>query len=138
MFVDASVIVAVMTREKGYEAYLGRLGVGSGCLISPLTRLEAVLAIARIKAGPGARPDGNLMRTASQEVNDFLGLIQAKNVDLTDDIGDGAVEAAATYGEMVGHKAKLNLGDCFAYACAKAQDVPLLYKGNDFALTDLA
>jgi ribonuclease VapC len=29
------------------------------------------------------------------------------------------------------------MGDCFAYACAKALDVPLLYQGNDFLLTDL-
>ena len=40
-------------------------------------------------------------------------------------------------GKAVGHQADLNLGDCFAYACAKKLDVPLLYKGNDFLLTDL-
>lgn len=42
-----------------------------------------------------------------------------------------------TYGKVVGHPAKLNLGDCFAYACAKAIEVPLLYKGDDFVRTDL-
>ena len=36
------------------------------------------------------------------------------------------------------HKAALNMGDCFAYACAKAHKVPLLFKGQDFALTDIA
>jgi len=35
------------------------------------------------------------------------------------------------------HPAKLNLGDCFAYALAKSLDAPLLYKGDDFALTDV-
>ena len=35
------------------------------------------------------------------------------------------------------HRAGLNLGDCFAYALAKALDAPLLYKGDDFALTDV-
>jgi ribonuclease VapC len=35
------------------------------------------------------------------------------------------------------HRAGLNLGDCFAYALAKQLDAPLLYKGNDFALTDV-
>jgi ribonuclease VapC len=35
------------------------------------------------------------------------------------------------------HPARLNLGDCFAYALAKALDAPLLYKGDDFALTDV-
>jgi ribonuclease VapC len=35
------------------------------------------------------------------------------------------------------HPADLNFGDCFAYACARAYRAPLLYKGNDFAQTDL-
>ncbi len=35
------------------------------------------------------------------------------------------------------HKAALNLGDCFSYALAKTFDAPLLFKGNDFSLTDL-
>lgn len=42
------------------------------------------------------------------------------------------------YGKIVGHAARLNLGDCFAYACAKSQGVALAYVGTDFALTDLA
>jgi ribonuclease VapC len=49
-----------------------------------------------------------------------------------------ALSGSATYGKAVGHPADLNLGDCFAYACAKALNVPLLYKGNDFSQTDLA
>ena len=35
------------------------------------------------------------------------------------------------------HKAALNFGDCMSYALARSLDAPLLYKGNDFALTDL-
>lgn len=46
--------------------------------------------------------------------------------------------ASGTYGKLIGHEADLNFGDCFAYACAKALGMPLLYKGNDFARTDLA
>jgi len=49
-----------------------------------------------------------------------------------------AQEAAWTYGKTVGHPAQLNFGDCYAYACAKAYRVGLLYKGNDFSETDLA
>ena len=51
---------------------------------------------------------------------------------------DGAFEAFHRYGKRSGHPARLNLGDCFAYACAKANDARLLYKGDDFARTDLA
>jgi len=62
----------------------------------------------------------------------------AESLDLTHPIGIAALEAARTYGRAAGHPAALNLGDCFAYACAKAAGVPLLYKGSDFAQTDLA
>ena len=52
--------------------------------------------------------------------------------------GDLAIDAAMTHGRAVGHRADLNFGDCFSYACARANGVPLLYKGNDFSETDLA
>ncbi len=48
-----------------------------------------------------------------------------------------AVQAFADYGKGRGHPAQLNLADCLSYACAKAQGVPLLYKGKDFSHTDL-
>lgn len=47
-----------------------------------------------------------------------------------------AAAAYAAWGKGV-HPAALNLGDCFAYALAKAQDCPLLYVGDDFAQTDV-
>ena len=53
------------------------------------------------------------------------------------DIGSAAINAATTYGKAVDHKAALNMGDCFSYACAKSKNLPLLYKGNDFPLTDI-
>lgn len=49
-----------------------------------------------------------------------------------------AYAAFAKFGKGSGHPAKLNLGDLFSYALAKSRDVPLLYKGNDFAATDIA
>ena len=48
-----------------------------------------------------------------------------------------ALDAYQTYGKGR-HRAKLNFGDCFAYACAKANGAKLLYKGDDFTHTDLA
>jgi ribonuclease VapC len=48
-----------------------------------------------------------------------------------------AVEAFDRFGCGRGHPAKLNFGDCMAYAVAKAHDVPLLYKGDDFGQTDI-
>jgi ribonuclease VapC len=49
-----------------------------------------------------------------------------------------AIDAFARYGKGRGHPAQLNIADCLSYACAKKLGVPLLYKGNDFARTDLA
>jgi ribonuclease VapC len=54
------------------------------------------------------------------------------------DVGTRALEAHARFGKGTGHPARLNMGDCFAYAMAKQHRVPLLYKGEDFAHTDLA
>ena len=49
-----------------------------------------------------------------------------------------ALGAFDRFGKGSGHPARLNLGDCFAYAMAKQHGVPLLYKGDDFSQTDLA
>ena len=53
---------------------------------------------------------------------------------------DGALAAQAfsDYGKGCGHPAQLNLADCLSYACAQRREVSLLYKGSDFAHTDLA
>jgi ribonuclease VapC len=49
-----------------------------------------------------------------------------------------AREAYRTFGKGSGHKARLNFGDCFAYALARVTGEPLLYKGGDFGETDVA
>ena len=48
-----------------------------------------------------------------------------------------ARQAYRDFGKGSGHPARLNFGDCFAYALAKALDEPLLYKGADFGKTDV-
>jgi ribonuclease VapC len=57
-------------------------------------------------------------------------------VPLTTEIGRGALSAFERFGRG-GHPAALNVGDCFAYACARELDMPLLFKGDDFLLTDI-
>ena len=54
------------------------------------------------------------------------------------EIVDAAQDAFERYGKGQRHPAQLNMGDCFAYACARHWSVPLLYKGDDFAQTDMA
>lgn len=70
-------------------------------------------------------------------VEEFVAAIAVKEVLISADIGRRAVEAAETYGRVVGQSADLNFGDCFAYAYARAYRVPLLFKGNDFTQTDV-
>jgi ribonuclease VapC len=55
---------------------------------------------------------------------------------INEGIGRLAVECFDRYGKGR-HPAQLNFGDCLSYACAKALDVPLLFKGEDFAKTDV-
>ena len=140
MFVDASVIVAVLNREPGWEELVKQLADGSDeRLVSPLVRFEAVLSLARAMAGSGGtKPTPKLVVEAGQVVDDFIAEIAAREIAITDEIGRAAVDAAMRYGKAVGHPADLNFGDCFAYACARTLKTKLAYKGNDFALTDLA
>ena len=139
MFLDASAIVAIIDREPGYEALLERVRLCSTQLLfSPMSRFEAVFALARIQAGKHRSATANEVNHVAGLVDGFFAQIDAQSVDLTAAIGFAAQEAAQTYGRCVGHPAALNLGDCFAYACAKDRRVGLLYKGDDFARTDLA
>lgn len=91
---------------------------------SPPQRGNVVIPAAQIDAARGA-------------VDDFLGALGAREVAIQGDVGGKALAAAMTYGKGTGHKASLNMGDCFAYGCAKAYRVPLLYKGDDFSHTDI-
>jgi ribonuclease VapC len=137
MFLDASTIVAIIVQEAGYEVFQSRLAGHDGPIhVSAIVRFEAVQAIARIASTP-LRPTAEQLTDAGQVVDQMLGGIDVSYVDLTEHVGKLAIVASATYGKAVGHPADLNMGDCFAYACAKSLNVPLLYKGNDFAQTDL-
>lgn len=138
MFIDASVIVAILGREAGYEEIEKRLADSeSPFFISPLVKFEAAAALARLKSGK-RKPSPKLLRQASKAVVAFAEDIAAEEMAISPEIGRLALEASATYGKAVGHVADLNFGDCFAYACAKAFKVSLFYKGHDFAHTDLA
>ena len=142
MFVDASVIVALLRREPGYEEIEKRLAVIDGpFFISSLVKFEATVALARQKTVAKAadtKPSPDVLRQAQAAVDAFAEDLGAEEAAISPEIGRQALEASATYGKAVGHAAGLNFGDCFAYACAKVLGVALLYKGNDFALTDLA
>lgn len=141
MFVDASAIVAIIKGEPEAVGFLAALDAAKGKVFSsPIARFEAVISL----AVQMARARGDQQMTAEDHavaedlVGDLLTEAGAREVHISESIGQGARSAALTYGKVAGHPAALNMGDCFAYACAKAYHVPLLYKGDDFSKTDLA
>jgi ribonuclease VapC len=67
----------------------------------------------------------------------FLDIAQIEIVPFSEEQARGAIVAYGRFGRSSGHPARLNFGDCFAYALARAMDLPLLYKGDDFSRTDI-
>lgn len=140
MFVDASVIVAILNQEAGWEELVKRLGdIPGERHVSPLVRFEAVMALARAAAEPtGRKPTPEVVSRARELVDGFILEIEAQDTAISSEIGLIAIDAGMRYGKAVGHPADLNFGDCFAYACAKTLGAKLFYKGNDFSQTDMA
>ncbi|MBB5520031.1 PIN domain-containing protein [Amphiplicatus metriothermophilus] len=141
MFLDASAIMAVIVREPGFDARPRRLEESdSERFYSPLVRFGTILAPARIKTdrqGP-RRTVADRLAAASFLFDNFAAHVEAKEIAISPAIAAPSLPACAIYGELSGHPARLNSGDCFAYACARELGVGLLYKGEDFSQTDLA
>ena len=139
MFIDASVIVAILNDETDATELALRIQEDqSSKYVSPIARFEAITSLARARSGTHKTPSSEDLETARKAVSALLEAIGVSDITITATVGDRALKAAQTYGRAVGHKAALNLGDCFAYACATAYNSSLLYKGNDFSKTDLA
>ncbi|PZQ48795.1 MAG: VapC toxin family PIN domain ribonuclease [Rhodovulum sulfidophilum] len=140
MFLDASAIVAILNREPEADELVRRLEAARNDrppLFSPLSRFEAIVSLARSRSGRHRSATAEQIDLAVEAVDLLLAETGAKSVMISDSIGAGAVKAARDYGRAVGHPAALNLGDCFAYACARGYRAALLYKGDGFSGTDL-
>jgi ribonuclease VapC len=74
---------------------------------------------------------------AREIVEQFQRIFAIKSVAIEARFAKAALEAFEQFGKGQGHRAKLNMGDCFSYACAKLLKVPLLCKGDDFTHTDI-
>ena len=129
IFVDASAIVALLCREASAERIAGLLDKGEHLCTSPIAMLEAVLAIVHRKDYPP--------RLARDEVSAFAIRAKIAVVAIDADLFRQAVVAFDQYGKGRHSKAKLNMGDCFAYAASKAQNASILFVGDDFNHTDL-
>ena len=138
LFIDASVAVAIITKEADGPVLMERLGSDGGPFyVSAVMRLEATLSVARRLAGKDNPTTPEMLATARVLVEQFIADLDAREVPISGDMGTKAVEAAQHYGKIINHAAKLNLGDCFSYACARAYRTKVAYKGDDFVHTDI-
>lgn len=131
MFVDASALTAILVSESDGDALEQRLKASkTSCLTSPIAVFETTLAVS-------ART-GLTIGQAELRVLSYLAAARVEIIPISPEIGRLAIIARSRFGKGTGHAARLNLGDCFAYACAQATASALLYKGDDFVHTDLA
>jgi ribonuclease VapC len=129
MFVDTSVLVAILSAEDDATQWAERIERAPNLMTSALVVLEAAMRLStKLVVDPV---------DVEISINDLLSEANIDVIAIDADDGHLAVQAFAEYGKGRGHPAQLNLADCLSYACAKNRKVPLLYKGNDFSHTDL-
>jgi ribonuclease VapC len=122
--VDSSALVAIGTFEPDRPAFIQAIETASEILISPINYVETGVVLTGrghfvSREGFDEWLSNYRIRVAAEPVIDAL-----------------ALDAYLKFGKGR-HPAKLNLADCFAYALAKSLDAPLLYKGDDFRMTDV-
>jgi|SRR6516162_1598219 len=127
MIVDTSAIVAILRDEAGARDCALAIEKSSVRRISAANFVEAALVI-----------DGSRDPIASRRFDDFFKEARIAVEPVTLEQARLAREAYRDFGKESGHPAKLNFGDCFAYALAKATGEPLLFKADDFIHTDIA
>lgn len=126
MIVDASAILAILLKEPEESRFADLLAEAKNPTeLSPVNYLEVALRVDR----------GDMPET-SGKLDIILTHMNITIVDVTAEQARLAREAYGRFGKGQ-HPAKLNLGDCFAYALAKARNEPLLFKGDDFRRTDV-
>jgi ribonuclease VapC len=128
--VDASAIVAMLTREPAADTLVSALAAAGRAETTPVAFYGAVLGVSRKRQWSIAE--------AETHVGDFLRAAGVAVQPIQPEAAHVALEAFARYGKGGGHPARLNLGDCFMYAQAKVGGASLLYKGEGFSKTDIA
>lgn len=126
MIVDSSVIVAIVRGEHDASELAVKIASSPSCRISAASYVEAAIVV-----------DSSRNPVISRKLEDFLGEAQVEIASVTAAQARIAREAYRDFGKGSGHPAKLNFGDCFAYALAKETGEPLLFKGDDFTHTGI-
>jgi ribonuclease VapC len=124
--VDTSAIVAIAFGEPEREAFVRAIQQADKALISTVSVVEARMVV-----------HGRRGQRAVVLMDDLLRLPAFEMVAPSAAETDAAYAAFVAFGKGSGHPASLNFGDLFSYALAKVRGLPLLYKGDDFAQTDV-
>ena len=127
MIIDTSALLAILYREPEAPLYERAISLAPHPRMSAANYLEATIVVER-RSG----------RLKGLELEDLVERLDIQFVPVTLDQMRAARRAWRDFGEGRGrHPAVLNYGDCFAYALARTSGEPLLFKGNDFAQTDI-
>ncbi|MCY3762419.1 MAG: type II toxin-antitoxin system VapC family toxin [Gemmatimonadetes bacterium] len=125
MIVDSSALLAVLFREEDAERYEKAIAAAPNCRMSVANLLEVFVVVER-RGGTAA----------GQECDAFLDKAEIDPAPVMPEHAQEARRAWRRFGKG-NHPAALNFGDCFAYALARTTGEPLLFKGDDFARTDI-
>ena len=125
MIVDSSAVLAILFSEPDARRHASAIMTASPCRMSVANVLEASIVVER-RGGD----------TAGHELDALLERADVELVPVTVEHLEAARRAWRRFGRG-NHRAALNFGDCFAYALAKSTGEPLLFKGEDFAQTDI-
>ena len=126
MVIDTSALVAILTNEADAEELEQAIDQDPTRLISAASVLEAAIVL-----------ESRFGDAATRELDLLIQRLPIEIRPIDGDQLEWARFASHAYGRGR-HPAKLNFGDCFSYALAKATGEPLLYKGEDFSQTDIA
>ena len=124
--VDTSALVAILTGEPEAETFMVLFDQADGFAVSAATLHEAHCVARRSGIDRGSERLDRLIELTAPMISPF-------DVEQL----HAAKGAYGRYGRGTGHPARLNMGDCFAYALAKTRNLPLLFKGDDFIHTDI-
>ncbi len=126
MIIDTSALIAILRNEPGAIGCAKAIEAAASRRISAANFVETAIVI-----------DGSRDPIASRRFDDLVREAQLVIEPVTESQARVAREAYRDFGRGSGHPARLNFGDCFAYALAKSSGEPLLFKGDDFAHTDI-
>ena len=128
MIIDTSAVIAVLKEESDAPRFLRVLTLSAEPKrMSAANYLEAAIVV-----------DANRNPLLSRRLDELIVQTEIKAEPVTLEQANIARAAYRDFGRGSGHPARLNFGDCFAYALAKSKREPLLFKGDDFAHTDVA